>query len=84
MKTLAQLQADRAAAGAAYAAAAQAYVDAWVELHAHDMAISSRNGDNSGFGAQPEPVGHAKYLRDPVHGNASDRARARQVAILEA
>jgi hypothetical protein len=81
MKTLSEVQADRVAAGAAYVAAAQAYIDAWVELHAHDLALSSRTNDNSGFGPLQWPGGHAKFLRDPLHGDAHERARARSVEI---
>lgn len=93
MKTRAQLQADRDievsklvalrdAAGAQYAAAATEYVRAWTEVHALDMVLASRTGDHTGFGAQPVPAGHPKYLRDPVHGAASDRAKARTVEIV--
>ena len=81
MATLTQLQADRAAAGAAYAAAAQAYLDAFVELHAYDLALSSRTNDTSGFAELQPPNGHAKYLREPLHGGVIDRATARAVEI---
>lgn len=70
---------DRLAAGAAYAAAAKAYVDAWVELHAHDLAT----GQPGGFGAQPEIAGHSEFLRDlpAVTRNPAARASARNVQI---
>lgn len=53
----------RAAAGAAYQAAAQAYFDAWVELAAHDHATNG-GGNGRGFAAQPEIAPHAEFLRD--------------------
>lgn len=78
---VAKLQALRDQAGAAYAAAAQGYVDAWIELHTLDIALASRTGSNSGFGALPVPAGHPKYLREPVHGDAVDRTRPRLLEI---
>lgn len=88
MKTVAQLQADRAAAGAAYAAAAAAYVNAYVELHAHDMAISSDTVGGrhsivgSGFPPLHAPTPHSEFLRDPLHGDANDRAKTRLLEIV--
>lgn len=87
MKTLAQLQADRAAAGAAYAAAAAAYVSAYVELHAHDQALSNGNVGGAGsvqgqFPSLNAPTPHGEFLREPLHGDANDRARARCVEII--
>lgn len=70
---------DRLAAGAAYAAAAQAYADAWVELQAYDLATSQ----TSGFGAQPVIAGHSEFLRDlpAVTRDPAARAAARNVQI---
>jgi hypothetical protein len=38
-----ELLQSRAAAGAAYAAALEAYADAWIELQAHDLAVNNTN-----------------------------------------
>jgi hypothetical protein len=81
MKTLSQVQADRAAAGAAYAIAAQAYIDAFAELHAHDLALASRTGNSNGFPAFQPPTPHADFLRDYIHGGVIDRAVARAEQI---
>jgi hypothetical protein len=66
MATRAELVTARAAAGAAYAAAAQAYVDAWVELAAHDGAVGNNNirgvSPGSKFNAQPEVLMHPEFL----------------------
>lgn len=52
--------------GAAYAAAAQAYYDAWVELAAMDAAVAShliRNAPQPGFnGEAPKVALHARYF----------------------
>lgn len=73
------IAANRAAAGAAYAAAARAYADAWVELQAYDLAT----GQPGGFGAQPVIAGHSEFLRDlpAVTRDPAARAAARNVQI---
>jgi hypothetical protein len=81
-EVIAQLRANRDQAGERYAAAARAYVDAYVELHAYDLALASRTGDNSGFAALNALNGHPKYLRDPLNGGAVDRAQIRSVEII--
>lgn len=72
------IAANRAAAGAAYAAAAQAYADAWVDLQAYDLAT---NG--SGFGAQPVIAGHSEFLRDlpAITRDPAGRAASRHIQI---
>ena len=51
--------ATRAEAGAQYAAAAQAYLEAWVELHAHDHAANSDLGFRA---APPAAMPHPEFL----------------------
>ena len=57
---------QRAAAGAAYAAAAAAYLQAWIDLRAFDLAGSNGNvralQPGVGGSAMPEIVGHAEFL----------------------
>jgi hypothetical protein len=69
----------RAEAGTAYAAAAAAYVEAWVELHAHDRAIN-----RSGFGGQPEALAHPDFLSDVsgLNRDPGGRASARADQII--
>lgn len=66
MATLPELIADRAAAGAAYAAAAEAYVAAWIELSAHESAVGNANvgGPKSDppFGNLPEILRHGEFM----------------------
>jgi hypothetical protein len=65
MKTLEDVRGAREAAGAAFQAAAQNYLDAWVELHALDLVMS-----NSHYG---DPGAHlARFHEEPTvisHGN---------------
>lgn len=87
MKTIPELRADRIAAGAAYQAAAAAYIAAFVELAAHDTALLNANTDGGRtvagqFSALQAPSPHGEFLRDPLHGDAHDRARARSVEII--
>jgi hypothetical protein len=82
MATLDQVKADRAAAGADYAAAAQVYCDAFVEAHAHDLALAGRTGDQSGFPAFQPPTPHPVFLRDYIHGGLIERAKTRCVEIV--
>lgn len=74
------IETQRAAAGAQYAAAAQAYVEAWVELQAFDLATGSARG----FGEMPRALAHGEYFRDagPTNGSLGDRARARAAALI--
>ena len=73
---------NRADAGAAYAAAARAYVEAWVELHAHDRAINHPGG----FGAQPVALAHADFLPDVsvLNRDPAGRAMDRHVQLAKA
>lgn len=73
------ISASRTAAGAAYAAAAQAYADAWVELQAYDLATRQPGG----FGAQPVIAGHSEFLRDlpAITRDPAGRAAARHIQI---
>lgn len=70
------LVAARQAAGQAYIAAAQAYVDAWVTLQALDQAWASTTGYSGGFGAQPVVCGHAQFLKEPSATTADPVGRA--------
>ncbi|WP_218510615.1 hypothetical protein [Variovorax sp. dw_308] len=74
-----QLQQQRQAAGAAYAAAAQAYLDAYVELHAHDLAY--HGGAGPGFPEFRPPTPHGDFLADPIHGTHVERVQARAEQI---
>jgi hypothetical protein len=53
------IAADRATAGAAYLAAATAYVDAWVTLNGYDLATGF-----TGSFAIPDVIMHGEFLRD--------------------
>ena len=87
MTTLSELKTARADAGAAYAAAAAAYLDAWVELKAYDMALSNNNvagGVAGTFGGDaPVPCPHSEFLRSSIHGELAQRAQVRHVAIIK-
>ena len=80
------LKERRRQAGVAYANAAKQFVDAWVELQAHDLAASnSRSGYSEqvrGFAAQPLPPAHGEFLTTSIHGDAADRARALHEQLL--
>ena len=87
MATLSTHRSNRATAGAAYAAAAAAYVAAWVELKAHDEVVQNANvggGQQLGFGEQPELAGHAEYLRNrpAVLGDLPAKVNTRLLQIL--
>lgn len=88
MTTPAELLAARQAAGDAYAAAAQAYVDAWVTLHAYDIACGNRNvglvhADHRSP-QLPEVPPHPEFLprgvREP--GRPADRAMEMGVQLI--
>jgi hypothetical protein len=66
----------RAAAGAAYQAAAQAYFDQWVELAAWDRASNAVRS----FAAQPAIAPHAEFLTSPP-GNTLAPILARHAAL---
>ncbi|CAG2136143.1 hypothetical protein [Cupriavidus numazuensis] len=76
--TITEVIAARQEAGAAYAAAAQAYLDAWVTLKAHDMACANGNvaaiDAGRGFAGLPEVVPHSEFLTASLHGGLVDRA----------
>lgn len=68
MANAAELIAARNDAGAAYRAAVEAYVDAWKELHAYDLALSNSNvrviatqGFNTSLMSAP-PMLHPQFL----------------------
>jgi len=87
MKTIDQVKSEREAAGAVYAAAVKAYVDAWVELHAYDLALSNRlYGDPSlniqSFREPPEVLSHSEFPTAEVGPSLDNRARARHEEIL--
>lgn len=61
-RTIVELRTARASAGEEYAAAARAYATAWIELHAHDLALNNSNV----IGRQSPPC--AQFVsRDDVH-----------------
>ena len=68
MATLSQLKTQRATAGANYAAAASAYVEAWIELAALDGTLSNSNikgGHQHSFGPQPQIAVHGEFMLAP-------------------
>lgn len=64
MPTSAQIQTSRATAGATYASAAQAFVDAWVALAAYDNAVEATGGSKPQphFTDLPAVLVHPTYL----------------------
>ncbi|OAJ61490.1 hypothetical protein A6V36_24260 [Paraburkholderia ginsengiterrae] len=86
--TKTELIAAREAAGAAYAAAAKAYVDAYIELHAYDLTCGNGNvvalTHVLGFGEIAQVLQHGEFLRDvtTINGRAAERANDKHVAIL--
>lgn len=64
MATAAQILASRATAGATYASAAQALIDAWVALAAYDMAVEATGGPKPQphFTDMPSLLVHPTYL----------------------
>lgn len=85
MTTITEIKAARAIAGAAYAAAAQAYQDAWIELHGYDQALCNAalaQPRPLGFAGIPQPLPHGEYLRQSIHGGLVDRAKARAAEIV--
>ncbi len=89
MATLETHKSNRATAGAAYAAAAAAYIAAYVELQAYDMTVANVSGGDAsqlGFGKPPEVAGHSTFLRDiPALTNrvaVADLAMARHRQLL--
>ena len=62
MATLAQTITARATAATTYATACEAFVAAWVELHAYDRVLSVRTGNSAGFGDQPTVPQHPLAL----------------------
>lgn len=90
MATLETHKANRAAAGAAYRAAAAAFVDAYVELKAYDLTLEN---NNVGGGVQPSfggsspvtvAIGHGEFLRDAssITGSVTERVQARLHQLL--
>lgn len=84
--TITDLKIQRASAGSVYAAAAQAYLDAYAELKAFDMALGnaafSQVEPPSFGGGVPIPVPHGEFLRDSIHGGLSDRIQARHLQLI--
>jgi hypothetical protein len=79
MPNLTEMHEARQTAGEAYAAAAAAYVAAYIELHAHDLALMQ--GVASGFADFGPPTAHAEFLRSPLHANHGERASKRREAL---
>ncbi|ARK43011.1 hypothetical protein [Burkholderia pseudomallei] len=79
----------RNAAGAAYAEAAKAYVDAYIALHAHDLACGNKNvcalSHVLGFGDIAQALQHGEFLRDvtAINGHAAERATVLHEQILK-
>lgn len=88
--TKTELIKQRALAGAAYAAAAASYVDAWVTLHALDTVATNGNVNavdlsRAGVGGQPQLAGHPEFLRDTARAlhDPSGRAASLAAAMLD-
>lgn len=88
LKTLTQLQTERATAGAAYLAAADAMRTAYIDLMAYDNAVASGLLDASGtglplrtFGAQLALPEHPDFGPMPWP-NQADRVRARVPVLM--
>ncbi len=86
-KTIEDIKAERAAAGAAYQAAAEAYFAAWTELHAYDLAM--QNGNVGGvtasvgrFNQEPTAVDHPDFRITPWHAALARRAHGRHDQIV--
>lgn len=85
MATITEIKAARAVAGAAYAAAAQAYLNAWAELHGYDQALCNallRQPQPLGFAGSPEAQPHGEFLTRFIHGGLVDRAKTRAAEIV--
>jgi hypothetical protein len=87
--TKTQLIAARAAAGAAYVAAAQAYISAYVSLASYDITCTNQSIGvpivGSGFPMLPTVLQHSEFLRDlalAYNGRPQDSAMAAAVAII--
>jgi len=85
--TITEVIAARREAGEAYAAAARAYVEAWIRLQGYDLACA--NGSvgllaSSRFGGQPTVLAHTDFLSDvaPLHRDLVDRAMAEHNRII--
>lgn len=83
MKTFAQLQIEREAAGAAYAGAAAAYLSAFAELHAYDLAVSRGKLIGGGFSTLNWPTPHAEFLQQRQDGSVMERANARAAELVK-
>jgi len=85
MATIPEIKAARAVAGAAYAAAAKAYLDAWAELHGYDQALCNAalaQHRPLGFAGSPQPLPHGEFLTQSIHGGLIDRAKTRAAEIV--
>ena len=84
MKTIDDLKQERHEAGVAYAAAARAYVDTWIELNAYDLALENqiRQPLPSFHGSVPAAAKHPEFLRDVIGAGAPTKAHARHEEIL--
>lgn len=84
------LQQQRKAAGESYVAAAKAYVEASIELEAHDLAVETRLGMSAtvggGFGERAIVKGHSEFLREEalkdLNRNHTDQIKARLEQLL--
>lgn len=84
--TITEVIAARREAGEAYAAAAKAYLEAWVQLKAYDMALSNGNvaaiEAGRGFAGVAEVAPHWEFLTEQLHGGLVDRAMAQHNQII--
>lgn len=85
-----ELKAHRANAGAAYAAAAETFTSAFVELAALDRVLSNDRlaaGPQLGFGEVPLVPGHGEFLPHPelvaITGYVHDRVTTRADQLLK-
>jgi hypothetical protein len=75
---------DRAAAGARYVAALTEYRAAFIELAAHDLAVSTHTSHAPGFGAIPDviPMRHGTFSPDWPVGGWGAAVAARRAEIV--
>ena len=86
-QSIATLRANRATAGAAYVAAANAYIAAWVELAANDAIVNNRlindGAPSTEFHGQPDVMKHADFP-PAIVGSLSDLVAARLKVLIAA
>ena len=86
-KTIEDVKRERETAGAAYQAAASAYLDAWVELAALDLVLSNAvYGDPAmhanRFREEPTVLSHGDFPTAQWSPSLGRRAQARHEEIL--